>query len=120
MGTSFNINAVAVIDPEAALDAARGNPSDCIHVDGSSNPCGTSTQASFSFADAETPMGIQNGTNASFTLVNTPNPANSLHVFRNGSRLSVSGDYLLSGSVITFIGTQIPNPGDALVADYRY
>src|ERR1700730_562084 len=34
VGTSFGISRSAVIDATGAIDAAAGNPSDCLHVDG--------------------------------------------------------------------------------------
>lgn len=120
MGTGFMINATAVIDPTGALDAAQGNPTDCVFVDGTSGPCPTSTQSSAAFADNEVPMGILNSVNSSFTLANVPNPPSSLHVSLNGLRLTPASDFTLTGPVITFIGIDVPNAGDHILADYRY
>ena len=120
MGTGFLIDATAVIDPTGALDAAQGNPTDCVFVDGTSGPCPTSTQSSAAFADNEVPMGILNSVNSSFTLANVPNPPSSLHVSLNGLRLTPASDFTLTGPVITFIGIDVPNAGDHILADYRY
>jgi hypothetical protein len=120
MGTGFMTNATAVIDPTGAIDGAQGNATDCVFVDGTSGPCPTSTQSSAAFADNEIPMGILNGINSSFTLADVPNPPSSLHVALNGVRLTPAIDYTLSGPVITFIGIDVPNAGDNILADYRY
>jgi hypothetical protein len=73
-----------------------------------------------SFADGETPAGTIDGTNATFTLAHAPNPAVSLLLIRNGLGQSAGLDYTLSGITITFVSAAIPQPGDALVAWYRY
>jgi hypothetical protein len=73
------------------------------------------------FADAETPGGTINGTNAAFTLANAPSPALSLELYRNGLLQSVAnGDYTLAGNTITFAAGAIPQTGDSLTASYRH
>lgn len=78
------------------------------------------------FIDGEVPGGLINGTNPIFTLANTPNPAASLHLYNNGLRLLLGGDYTLSGNTITFLTLSIPQPAgtsgsaDLLQADYRH
>ena len=99
IGTAFGISRSAVIDATGAIDAAAGNLSDCLHVDGTSGPCGS---VSTTFIDAEIPAGTINGTNAAFTLANVPNPPASLALFRNGLLLTQGGDYTLSSNAITF------------------
>ncbi len=82
IGTTFAPSRTAIIDAAGGIDGATGNLSDCMHVDGTSAPCGSS--GSITFVDAETPAGAINGSNASFSLANTPNPAASLTLFLNG------------------------------------
>ncbi len=77
------------------------------------------------FVDNETPAGAINGTNAAFTLANTPAPATSLLLFRNGllqCAVACAGtpDYTLSGGVATFSANSIPQSGDSLLAVYRH
>lgn len=83
-------------------------------------PTTTSTTAGPSFADEETPTGAINGVNAAFALAHTPNPAASLLLVRNGLVLKQGSDYALSGSAIAFSSTTLPQPGDTLLAFYRY
>ncbi len=92
-GTAFAISRSAVIDATGAIDAAAGNLSDCLHVDGTSGPC---SSVSTTFIDAEVPAGTVNGSNTAFTLANVPNPPTSLALFRNGLLLTQGGDYTLS------------------------
>lgn len=83
------------------------------------------TQAIPAFVDQEVPAGTIDGTNAVFTLANTPSPAASLQLFRNGVLQKAGTDYALSGAVITFQTGSIPmpgsggNPADLLLASYR-
>jgi hypothetical protein len=71
------------------------------------------------FSDGETPTGVINGTNRSFTLSSTPASAGSLALYRNGI-LMISGlDYTLSGSTALFSTNQIPQAADTLQAYYR-
>jgi hypothetical protein len=71
------------------------------------------------FVDAESPGGVVDGSNTTFTLAGTPSPATSLHLFRNGVRQKAGFDFTLSGSTVTFISAATPQPGDTLLADYR-
>lgn len=67
----------------------------------------------------ETPSGTVNGVNATFSLLGTPNPVNSLMLFRNGLLLQAGGnDYTFSGATITFQTGAIPYTGDVLYATY--
>ena len=99
-----------MIDATGAIDAAAGNLSDCLHVDGTSGPCASGS--STTFIDGEVPAGTINGTNAAFTLANVPNPSTSLALFRNGLLLTQGGDYTLSSNAITFQTGALPQPGD--------
>jgi len=75
-----------------------------------------STTGTLVFIDGETPGGLINGSNVSFTLANTP-AAGSLHLYLNGLRQSRTVDYTIVGNVITFISA--PTAPGKLVADYR-
>lgn len=72
------------------------------------------------FADAEVPAGVMNGSNATFTLAAVPSPTASLQLFKNGTLLTVTRDYTLSGNTVTFFGSAIPQSGDKLQAFYRH
>lgn len=72
------------------------------------------------FVDDEIPGGTYDGSNLIFTLSETPNPAASLKLFKNGTLLQQGADYTLSGSTITFARQSVtPQPGDSLYAYYR-
>ena len=74
--------------------------------------------SSATFVDGETPSGSVNGSNAVFTLANAPSPATSLRVYQNGTVRTLTGDYTLSGSTLTFVTA--PETGDIIRVDYRY
>lgn len=121
-GTAFAVSRAAVIDSTGALDGATGNLSDCLHVDGTTGPCGSGGgggTGSGTFVDAEFPSGTINGTNAIFTLASAPAPASSLEMFRNGLLLDQGSDYTLSGNSVTFLSAAVPQAGDVLLASYR-
>jgi len=110
----------AFINAAGALEAVAGNLSDCVRVDGSAGPCGTGGDGNgAAFVDAETPAGLINGSNAVFTLADSPSPGSGLALYRNGLLQKQGLDYTLSGNVITFAAEAIPQPGDVLTASYR-
>jgi len=120
-GPSYTPGFAAVIDSTGLLEAASGNVSDCLHVDGSSGPCGTAGTggAGPSFTDGQVPAGAINGSNASFTLNAVPSPPSSLYLYRNGMLQQQGSDYTLSGNSIQFMTASTPQPGDVLLASYR-
>lgn len=77
------------------------------------------TLTGIGFVDMETPAGALNGSNATFTLSQVPNPATSLDVFRNGIRLASGVDYTVSNNALTFLPSDIPQAGDILLCSYR-
>jgi len=120
MGAAYAPSRAAIIDGSGGIAAAAGNLSDCLHVDGSSGPCGTTVGGSSNgFVDAESPSGVVDGSNVTFGLANSPNPASSVALFRNGLVLQNGGEYTVSGSTITFQSGSVPQPGDVLMASYR-
>lgn len=121
-GAAFSLARTAVINSSGQIDGASGNLSDCLHVDGSSGPCGSSggDSSSAAFADGETPAGLVNGANTVFNLNVAPSPAASLAFYRNGILMKQGADYTLSGVTVTFFVASVPQPGDLLTASYRY
>jgi hypothetical protein len=111
----------AMFDAQGNIGSVPGNPSDCVHVDGSSGACGSATAASVNsgFVDGEVPSGTTNGANLVFALSQTPTPAMSLALYRNGIALRQGVDYSLSANTITFALAAAPQTGDMLMAFYR-
>ncbi len=71
-----------------------------------------------SFADNETPAGLVNGSNPTFTLANAPNPPASLNWYDNGIHYTQGIDFTLAGNTVT---TAIPPPsGHVIRAFYRF
>ncbi len=68
--------------------------------------------------DDEVPTGLINGSNTAYTLSQTPSPAASLKVYQNGTKRTLTTDYTLSGSTLTFVVA--PESGDIITVDYRY
>lgn len=69
------------------------------------------------FSYNETPSGSVNGINDTFTLAETPDPSNSLHLYWNGQLLIETIDFTISGDTITFLTA--PSAG-YLRASYKY
>jgi hypothetical protein len=121
-GVGFSLGRAAVINNAGQIDSAAGSLSDCVHVDGSSGPCGSGGGGGVSgqFADGETPSGLVNSSNVTFLLAHAPDPVGSLMLFRNGLRMKSGVDFSVAGSTITFFVAATPQTGDQLVASYRY
>ena len=112
-GVGFGTNAVAMVDDNGQIETVVGDIGNCVYVDGTAGPCSQPT-----FADAETPGGIVDGTNNTLTLANTP-LGSSLMLFRNGLYMTPTFDYTLTGSTVQFVTGAVPQPGDTLTASYR-
>ncbi|MBI4875943.1 MAG: hypothetical protein HY822_15005 [Acidobacteria bacterium] len=119
MGPGFAASRTAVISAAGQLEAASGDPVDCLRVDGTSGPCGSTGGTLASFVDGDTPAGAVDGANGAFTLSSAPSPASSLLLYRNGILQKRGLDYSLSGNAIVFAGASIPQTGDVLLASYR-
>jgi hypothetical protein len=117
-GPGYATGRVMVSNVIGELEAVSGNLSDCVHVDGSSGPCGSGTTVP-GYVDGEAPGGVVDGANASFTLGGQPSPSGSLVLSLNGVQQKAGMDYSLSGSTITFVAAATPQPGDTLLASYR-
>lgn len=72
------------------------------------------------FVDKEVPSGTINGSNATFTLANTPT-SGSEHLYLNGVLLQsgAGNDYTITTNTITMLTTAIPVSGDKLAVSYR-
>jgi hypothetical protein len=116
-GPGFSAGRVLLVDSAGLLESAGGTASDCLHVDGSSGPCGSTETASF--VDGEAPSGIVDGSNATFGLSAAPTPTTSLAIYRNGLLQKAGSDFTLSGQTVQFVAAAIPQPGDTLLASYR-
>ena len=114
-GPGFGTGSVAVINSDGQIESAVGNLGECVLIDGTTSPCGGVTS---SFYDAETPGGLVDGSNTTFTLANAPSGA-SLSLFRNGLYMKAGFDYMLAGSTVQFVAGAAPQPMDTLVASYR-
>ncbi len=119
-GVGFAIGRTAIINSAGQIEGAAGNLGDCVHVDGTSGACGGGGGLTSLYSDGETPSGTLNGTNAAFTLQYAPSPAGSLDLYRNGLLMSQGLDYILTGNMIEFFLLSTPQPGDIVVASYRY
>ncbi len=117
-GPGYTNGRTALVNEIGGIETVAGNLSDCVHVDGTSGACFDATLLP-SFSDAETPGGVVDGANSTFTLAAVPSPAASLLLFRNGMAMNPGSDYAASGSSVTFVAAAIPQPGDTLVAWYR-
>ena len=71
------------------------------------------------FQDSIVPSGIKNGSNRTFTLPQSPNPAASLALYLNGQLLTQNLDYSLAGLSITF-SSYAPLATDSILASFRY
>jgi len=116
---AYRTGRAAVIDANGDLAGASGVATDCVRVDGTSGPCGSVTGSLPIFVDLETPAGLVNGVNLVFNLNQTPSPASSLHLYRNGILQRVNVDYVLNGNAITFLSVSTPQTGDQILASYR-
>jgi hypothetical protein len=115
-GPAFAAGRTAVVDGSGLLESATGNATDCVHVDGSSGPCGTGAPT---FVDGDLPAGIVDGSNATFTLTAVPSPSTSLSMYRNGVLQKLAVDYTATGNSIQFLAGATPQPGDTLLGSYR-
>jgi hypothetical protein len=121
-GIGFAPGRAAVINQSGQIDAAAGNLSDCVRVDGSAGPCGSAGGSGIypNYSDGEIPLGLINSSNTTFTLAHAPSPAASLALYRNGLLMSQGADYTITANVITFFVASVPRTGDSLLAGYRF
>jgi hypothetical protein len=115
-GASWMPSRAAVIGGTGHLEGAIGNAGDCVHVDGTSGPCGL---GGVTFVDGETPSGVTDGVNTQFALSAPPAPAASLKLFRNGLLLRQGAEYTLTDATILLAPGMAPANGDLMQAWYR-
>jgi hypothetical protein len=118
-GANYNFSRVAMIDANGELVSVSGVAKDCVRADGTTGPCGAAAAALPIFVDHELPSGTVDGLNAIFQLGQSPSPASSLHLYRNGILQRAGTDFTLNGRGITFLSVSVPQPGDLLEASYR-
>ncbi len=118
-GITYSGGRVAIINQTGQIESVLGSPDDCVRADGTTGPCGGQAAGTTGYFDAETPGGAVDGANAVFTLADTPNPAASLQVYRNGVLQKAGLDYDLSGNVVTMQTSSIPVSGDTILVWYR-
>lgn len=101
--------------------SATGTTNQCFMGNTGADPTWQSCPGTINFASAETPGGVIDGANATFTLANTPT-SSSLQLYKNGQLMSsgAGNDYTLSTSTITMLTGAIPKSGDVLKAYYRF
>ncbi|MCZ2155640.1 MAG: hypothetical protein LC114_17360 [Bryobacterales bacterium] len=116
-GPNYLPSRAVYVNPDGALESISGSPADCVRVDGTAGPCGTGESGYR--VDGETPAGVTSGANQIFTLAAMPGPPESLQLYRNGVLQKRGLDYALSGALITFDLSALPQPGDVLLAYYR-
>ncbi len=93
------------------------------NIKGATGAGSTGSTAAFSFADAEIPSGLINGSNTTYTLLYAPSPAASLQFLWNGLLQKQGVDYTLTGANITITAgspTYAPGSTDSLIAWYRH
>ena len=118
-GPGYAPGRAAMLGSGGGIEAVPGNPSDCVRVDGTSGPCGAPEVVNLRFIDGETPAGPVDGANAQFTLSATPDPVNSLLLYRNGMLQKRGQDFTLTGNQVEFAADAVPQPGDTLLASFR-
>lgn len=120
-GFAFSTDRVVKTGSTGALESVQGTLSDCIHVDGTTGPCGSGSSGGSGpgFTDQEVPAGTINGSNRVFTMAQAPTPAASLGLYRNGILMKAGIDYTLVSATITFGALSVPQTGDLLLASYR-
>ena len=72
------------------------------------------------YADPETPTGVVDGINPTFTISRTPAPIGSLQVYRNGLLMKPGLDYTAAANTITFLAGAVPQRFDVLLVMYRF
>lgn len=73
---------------------------------------------SSNFVYSETPSGTINGSNVTFTIANTPT-SGTVRLYKNGQRLTLTTDYTISGTTITYaVAPNTVGGTDVLLADY--
>ena len=123
---SQDIKDATIVDGDVAAankDGTTGTPSmRTLGTGGLQAAAGDHAHAGATIVENETPAGVINGTNPTFTLVTAPNPATSLKLYKNGIRQQegAGNDFTLATLTITFLAGNIPQTGDILLADYRY
>ena len=83
---------------------------------GDTGATGANAVGANSIITSEIPTGLINGSNVTYTLVNSP-ITGTTKLYLNGQRLTYTTDYILSGNTITFVTA--PFTGDTVFVDYE-
>ena len=67
-GAGYSTGRVLMANNIGELESVSGNLSDCVRVDGSSGPCGSSGSEVPGYIDSEIPGGVVDGANTTFSL----------------------------------------------------
>jgi hypothetical protein len=120
MGAGYAPGYAAMVNSGGQLTSVIGNPADCVHVDGSSGPCGGGSGSAYNFVDGDSLVGVIDGSNTVFTPNGVPSPTSSIALYRNGVLQKVGLDYTVTASgAIQFAAGSTPQPSDVLQASYR-
>jgi hypothetical protein len=110
--TDYTLASATITETTPPIAASGSDPADWLlawsRVDGIS--------ANYSYA--EVPTGTIDGSNAAFTLTNTPRPITAMLLFQNRIFLRPNIDYTVAGTTLTL--TVPPETGASLVAFYPY
>lgn len=111
--TTGNTLTKATLTQGTGITITNGNGSITIAIN-------TSVYTASNFVTREVPTGTINGSNATFTLANTPT-AGTEEVYVNGvlQNVGAGNDYTISTNTITFQSGAIPQTGDTVLVNYR-
>jgi hypothetical protein len=111
--TTGNTLSKATLTQGTGITITNGNGSITISVS-------ASIYTATNFVTREVPTGTINGSNAAFTLANTPTSGTE-EVYVNGilQNVGAGNDYTISGTTITFQSGAIPQTNDSVLVSYR-
>lgn len=99
------------VETSAQPDAGTPtNPNDLVTLSFVGGAAGTEIQ--------ETPTGLVNNANTTFTLSQTPNSVGGFKLYLDGLLLDLTTHYTRVGTTVTMVTA--PNFGQSLRANYRY
>ena len=111
--TEVAINRNLTIDGDLTVQNLSGMAGDTVIV----NENGT--LATVREVINETPSGLINGVNVTYTLVNLPDGL--IRLYKNGQKLKLTDDYSITGQTITLVSPLVSDGyTDVLLCDYRY
>ena len=120
-GTFYTIKVVDVNGNTVQINAYQFTGTETVDLSSAApfNPPPVPTSGTY-FADDIVPSGTMDGVNLVFTLPQAPNPAASLNLFKNGTRLTEGIGYTLNGVTITYDPAYVPDSSDSHITNYRF